>query len=249
MKLAASTAPNNPWIANYEAAALLRSGHLTLAETTFDHAINLARQTSRPDIEAQLEVGQAISESLCGQSGKAKSRSKIALQLSRSRNVVYGAALVAALAGDASATSQLTKYLTEHFSEDTIVQYNYVPTARAALALAQNRPQQAVELLQPTRNYELGQPLHSIYLRGQAYLSMRAPREASEELRKIVEHPGLVVTDPLYNVALLQLARSYAMMGDRMKARTTYESVLRRWTSADRDFSLSMQAKSEYSRL
>jgi DNA-binding winged helix-turn-helix (wHTH) protein/tetratricopeptide (TPR) repeat protein len=249
MKLALSAAPNNPWITNYQASALLRSGQLRLAKLTFNHAVDLARQTSRHDIEAQLEISQAISEALCGQFGNPKSRVRDALQLDRSRNVVYGAALVAGLTGDAPSTAQHVKYLSEHFPEDTIVQHNFVPTARAALALAQNRPREAVELLQPTRNYELGQPLHSIYIRGQAYLSMKDPTDAVTELRKIVDHPGLVVTDPLYNLSLLQLARSYAMMGDTANARATYELAMKRWKIADPDFQIEAQAKREYSSL
>jgi tetratricopeptide (TPR) repeat protein len=154
-----------------------------------------------------------------------------------------------ALAGNSAETSKLVGHMIERYPNDTLVKYNYVPTVRAALALTSKQPQMAIELLRETTPYELGQPLHSIYIRGQSLLAMGHSVEITVEFLKILDQPGLIVNDPLYDLALLQLGRSYALAGDRKKACATYEAVLRLWSNADREFAITQQARREYARI
>lgn len=51
----------------------------------------------------------------------------------------------------------------EEFPEDTIVQFNYLPTLRAKLALNSSNPQQALDALHVAAPYELGLPSYSLY--------------------------------------------------------------------------------------
>jgi hypothetical protein len=65
------------------------------------------------------------------------------------------------------------------------------------------------------------------------------------EFKKIIDHPGLVLNDPLLNLAQINLARSYAAEGDNESAKATYDLVLRRWNSADADLPILLQVKKE----
>jgi hypothetical protein len=118
--------------------------------------------------------------------------------------------------------------LVKRFSEDTIVQFNYLPTLRAKLALSRASPQEALDYLRVAAPYELGVPalgfynwpnLYPVYVRGEAYLAARQGREAAAEFQKILDHRGTVLNEPIGALAHLQLGRAYAMPGDAAKAR------------------------------
>ena len=120
-------------------------------------------------------------------------------------------------------------------------------------------PAKAIELLQVAVPYELGQPrssqtaffgaLYPIYARGQAYLAARQGAEAAREFEKVLDHPGIMVGDPIGVLAHLQLGRAYAMQGDNTKAKTAYTEFLTLWKDADIDIPVLKQAKTEYGKL
>ncbi len=53
----------------------------------------------------------------------------------------------------------------------------------------------------------------------------------------------------MHTLARLQLARAYAMAGDKPKARIAYQDFLAAWKDGDADAPLLVQAKSEYAKL
>jgi len=77
--------------------------------------------------------------------------------------------------------------------------------------------------------------LYPVYVRGEAYLAARQGVEAAAEFQKILDHPGIVLADPIGTLAHLQLGRALAMSGDHAKARTAYQAFLTRWKAAERD--------------
>ncbi|MGC2112046.1 MAG: hypothetical protein WA655_21185 [Candidatus Korobacteraceae bacterium] len=124
---------------------------------------------------------------------------------------------------------QLADDLSRDSPNDTILQNYWLPTIRAAVELAKNNPERALELLRPATAVELGQSqplvlgmMYPAYLRGQAYLATGNGNEAVTEFQKIVKHRGLVVNYPLASLAHLGLARGYALQGDTAKARAAY---------------------------
>jgi hypothetical protein len=58
------------------------------------------------------------------------------------------------------------------------------------MSLGHNQPQQAIDLLQPASHFEVSLPLHSVYLRGEAFLAMGKAPQAAEEFQKIVDRPA-----------------------------------------------------------
>jgi len=154
--------------------------------------------------------------------------------------VTAGAGFALALSGDSPRSQALTEDLSKRLPEDTRVQFTYAPTLRALLALNHGQPSKAVELLQTAIPYELGSPttggsefllgagnLYPAYVRGLAYLAAYQGAEAVGEFQKILDHRGIVLSDPIGALAHLQLGRAYALSGDRAKRNLAIRISLR----------------------
>jgi tetratricopeptide (TPR) repeat protein len=170
--------------------------------------------------------------------------------------VQYQAELALALPQDATRAQPLVYDLDRRFPEDTIVQFNFLPTTRAQIDLIHNDFARAIEALQPAAPYELGSPnsaislaLYPVYVRGEAYLAACQGSEAAAEFQKIIDHPGVVVNDPIGALAHLQIGRAYAMQGDAAKAKAAYQDFLTLWKDADPDIPIFIAAEAEYARV
>jgi ATP/maltotriose-dependent transcriptional regulator MalT len=173
--------------------------------------------------------------------------------------VEYGGAFALALSGDSSRSEALANDLETRFPEDTSVQFSYLPALRARLALNRGDPSKAIELLQTAVPQELGAPrsgiqglfgaLYPVYVRGEAYLATHHGSEAAAESQKILDHRGIVVSDPVGALAHLQLGRAYALSGDVAKARSAYQDFLTLWKDADPNIPVLVQAQAEYANL
>ena len=62
--------------------------------------------------------------------------------------------------------------------------------------------------------------LYPAYIRGRIYLAAHQGAEAAGEFQKIIDHRGIVLSDPIGALARLQLGRAYALSGDRTKSRS-----------------------------
>jgi serine/threonine protein kinase/tetratricopeptide (TPR) repeat protein len=246
-------------ISDHQAFALAYTGHLQEATKMLHRTSDLAQQAAHREEAAVFETRAALWEAFYGNAQAAKPAAMAALALAKNREVQYGAALALAMAGDSSQAQTLTNDLESSFPEDTSVKFNYLPVVRAFLALNHGDPAKAIELLQVAVPYELGQPrstqtdffgaLYPIYARGQAYLAASQGAEAAKEFNRILEHPGIMVGDPIGVLAHLQLGRAYAMQGDTTKATAAYQDFLTLWKDADPDIPVLKQAKAEYARL
>jgi hypothetical protein len=90
---------------------------------------------------------------------------------------------------------------------------------------------------------------YPVYVRGLAYLAARQPAEAAAEFQRIVDHPSIVLVDPMGALARLQLARALARSGDTAKAKNAYSDLLTVWKNADPDLPLLKQWRSEHLKL
>ncbi len=247
------------WISAREAFVAAYSGHLQNARIISNRAVAQAQQVGQPERGALWAAGAAIREAQFGNKQAATEWAHSALDLSTDRDVEYGSALALAIVGDSSHAQTLTDQIEKQFPEDTAVRFNYLPTLRAVLALNRAKPQQAVELLQVAAPHELGIPvsaisgmfgaLYPVYVRGQAYLDGNKPTEAAAEFQKILDHRGIVGSDPIGALARLQLGRANALAGDKAKAQGAYQAFFALWKDADADIPIFKQAKAEYGKL
>jgi predicted Zn-dependent protease len=170
----------------------------------------------------------------------------------------YGLALALAYAGDAGQAQALADDLSKRFPEDTIVQFNYLPTLRAKLELLHANPQEALVLLGAASPYELGvaafdyynwPSLYPVYVRGEAYLAAHQGSKAAAEFQKILDHRGIVLNEPIGALVHLQLGRAYALQGETAKSRAAYQDFIALWKDADPDIPILREAKAEFARL
>jgi tetratricopeptide (TPR) repeat protein len=240
-----------------------REGRLQLARQSARDAIELASAAGKPERMAVWETGVALWEALYGDAAAARRSATHVLEIAKGRHVTYGAALVLAIAGDRSRAQTIADDLEKRFPEDTSVQYSYLPSLRAWFALSANDSSRAIEVLRPAATYEFAQPgisfqgagggyygaMFPTYLRGQAYLASHQGAQAAAEFQKVIDHPGVILEDPVGALARLQLARAWRMAGDVGKAKAAYEDVLAIWKDADADFNLPKEARAEYAAL
>jgi predicted Zn-dependent protease len=176
--------------------------------------------------------------------------------LSRSDEIQASSALTLALAGDTRHADALGDELAKRKLLGTLLNVYWLPSTRAAIQLSHNNPDKAVQELEGTSRFELGDvmggdgvPFLPVYLRGQAFLALRQGREAAAEFQKYIDHPGVVMNNPIGAVARVGLARAYSMQGETVKARAAYEDFFSLWQDADPDVPILKQAKAEYAKL
>jgi len=245
--------------ATREALAHAYFGHVMEARKTLRHAIGMATRADQRERAADWEAMGALWEVFFGNSDAARQGAIRALQLANGREATYLAAFVLARTGDSSRSRALINDLDKRFPENTSVQFSYLPTLRALSALNFGDPRKAVELLEVATPNEMGAPqvsgtmgvgaLYPIYVRGEAYLAARQGARAAAEFQKILDHRGIVISDPIGALAHLQLGRAFALSGDKTKAKTAYQDFLTLWKDADPDIPILKQAQAEYAKL
>jgi len=244
-------------ILELEAEAAAYWGHLKESRNLSRLAVASAMRAEESEIATSFEANAALREALLGRTAEVRLHAEPTYGVSMGRGTRYAAALSFALAGDSPRAQLLADDLARRYPDDTIVNFNYLPTIRAQIALDRKDPARAIELLQSAAPYELGGMggvwwelfLGPVYVRGQAYLAQRKGREAAAEFQKILDHRGVVGTSPVGALEHLQIGRAYGLSGDKAKAKSAYADFLTLWKDADPDIPILKQAKAEYAKL
>ena len=241
-------------IMDFEADSAAYAGQVARANTLTQRAMASPSSAEEKDTAARHDAGTALREALFGNAAEARKAATTGLRFSADRDVKAAEAIALALAGDTLEAQTLAGDLAKRFPEDTLVQFNYLPTICASISLAQNAASKAIEELQVASPYELGTlPAHlslmPVYVRGQSYLAARDGRAAAAEFQKIFDHRGVVLTGAIGALAHLGLGRAFALEGDNARARTAYQDFFALWKNADPDIPILQEAKSESSKL
>ena len=255
---AAGNAADEEMLLALEADTAAYFGHLEKAREFSRQATDSAGRGGEKERAATYHAASVLREALLGNADKAGQQAILAKGRRSGRDVDYGLALAMAYAGKAGQAQTLVDNLGKRFPEDTVVQFNYLPTLRAKLELLHAKPQEALVILGAASPYELGLPafdyynwpnLYPVYVRGEAYLAAHQGKEAAREFQKILDHRGIVLNEPIGALAHLQLGRAYAMQGDTVRSRTAYQDFLALWRDADPDIPVLKQAKAEYAKV
>ncbi|MGB0036792.1 MAG: protein kinase [Candidatus Acidiferrales bacterium] len=239
-----------------EADTAAYSGRLRNARELSRRAMDSAERAGEKETAATHSAVSGLREALFGNAGEGRQRAAMAMERSAGRGVQYGAALALAYTRDDARVQALANDLGKRFPEATIVQFNFLPTLRAKLAVNRGNPSEAIESLRTAAPYELGASrskpwtaMFPVFVRGEAYLAAHQGREAAAEFQKILDHRGIVTNEPIGALAHLQIGRAYAMQGDTAKARAAYQDFLTLWKDADPDIPILIAAKAEYAKL
>jgi tetratricopeptide (TPR) repeat protein len=233
-------------------------GRLKKAREISQRAIDSAERSGQRETTATYIAQSSLREALFGNAEEARQRAGSAIDRSTGRDAQYGAALALAFLGDDRLARSLTSDLARRFPEDTIVQFNYLPTLRAELAVSRGHALEAIETLEIAAPYELGattassygwNAMYPVFVRGEAYLAARKGSEAAAEFQRIIDHRGIVVNEPIGAIAHLGLARAYVSQANTAKARAAYQDFFALWKDADSDIPILKQARDEYARL
>ena len=235
---------------------LAYSGHLKEAKSAVQRAADLNQAPDQRGKKALFLLGPALWDAFFGNVSAARKSASEAADLSKDRDVEYGAAFALALSGESSRSRALANDLEMRFPEDTGVEGFYLPAIRALLELKNGgEASNAINLLQVSRPFDRGVPpsiapafigpFYTVYVRGLAYLAAKQGPEAAAEFQKVIDGRNIVVSDPVGALAHLQLGRALALSGDKAKAKAAYQDFLTLWKDADKDIPVLIQAQKE----
>ncbi|HET9531493.1 MAG TPA: tetratricopeptide repeat protein, partial [Blastocatellia bacterium] len=212
-------------------------------------AVELATRSDAKEVAAQYVVEAALRGAVFEQCPQIKGTTSQSLALERNTLSLTRGAMALALCGEAGQAQSLIDELTKRYPKDTLINTLWLPVIRAAVEINRNNPAQAVQLLEAARRYEAAGEFWPQYMRGLAYLRLKAGNESAAEFQKMLENRGQAPLSALYPLAGLGLARAAALTGDLSKSRKAYQDFLALWKDADPDIPILQKARQEYEQM
>jgi tetratricopeptide (TPR) repeat protein len=163
----------------------------------------------------------------------------------------FRAAAALAMTGAASDALPLVTGAEQRYPEATFVRTLLTPVTRAAIALRQQKPDIALQALEPAASTEFGTVAGLVpsYVRAEAYRQAGSAPEAIREYENVLSHRGVDPFAPTVALAHLGIARAHGRAGDTAASRRAYEELFAIWKSADADLPPLVAARAEYARL
>jgi len=232
-----------------EIARAAGHGQIRKARELTNRGVDLAQGRQLSEATAAFITTQAALEAKAGSYSQARDQAMKALKIAHGKHVEYYAALAFARAGESTEATSLASDIAKHFPLDTFENKVHIPVVLALVEIHRGNPGRAIELLQPSSDYEFGEEqfLVPAEVRGEAYLQMHNGKSAGEEFQKILDHRGVAPFD--FPLAKLGSARAYLLLGDNLKAKAAYNDFFSFWKDADPDIPILKQAKAEYAKL
>ena len=131
-------------------------GQFRSARDLSERAVGLAEQNNVREIASQYALRAVLREAVAGKCDKVRERVAEALDIGRNTATVE-AAITLALCGELSQAQAMVDEMLRRNPKDTLLNAIFAPTVRAAIELNRNNPSQAIQILQATARYEMGQ--------------------------------------------------------------------------------------------
>ena len=103
-----------------------------------------------------MKLNEALREAELGNREQARKMATETLTISTGKDIDIRVALTLARAGDIAQAQKQAEKLDREFPQATMVQNYALPVIRAAIELQKNNPSAAIEILQVTLPYEMG---------------------------------------------------------------------------------------------
>lgn len=233
-------------------------GHAEKARELSRRAVEVAQQTQLAEPAAIWEGMGALREAYFGNAQEARKGADKVLDIApKSRDAQVLAILILTRIGQTQRAQTMLDDLTAANVSNTIVQSAWAPTIRAELAMADQKPAKALEVLENVRPYERGQLIGNlsyscmipVYLRGEAYLAAGKGPLAYAEFQKLLDSRGVVGNCWSAALAPLQQARAKMLLGSKDGARAKYQEFFALWKDADSNVPILKMARAEYAKL
>jgi serine/threonine protein kinase/tetratricopeptide (TPR) repeat protein len=242
--------PDEFLVSEFLAGTQQFSGQYRKAAATIQQAFEQAGRAKAPDVQAGALLSNAEARGLAGLCEGNEAAVQQALALDKSKQIQAYAVLAAAVCGNGKLALPMAQELSKKYPEDTLIQDMYLPLAKALVALAEGRPQEAAGSAEAAKPFDAIYP--GSYVQGLAYLQLHDAGHALNAFKAATQSRGgslLSGASPFYAQAQLGLARAYAMGGDKANAKKAYEAFFVTWKDADADLPMLVAAKKEYTAL
>ncbi|MFY9675835.1 MAG: winged helix-turn-helix domain-containing protein [Terriglobales bacterium] len=225
-----------------QAADMNVHGQRRQSHKLYQRAADTARHLGFRYVADEYEEADALADALSGNCQTARRLGRPVLAM--------------AVCGEVAAAEKIAAETSKSLPNGTIWNAVLLPEIQATIALHRDEPAKSVELLASASPYERAYP-DAIYVRGLAYLRMHRGAEAAAEFQKIVDRKGAnwgaTWVHPnwgqRYSLSYLGMARGYALAGDTVSAKKTFQDFFELWKDADPDIPVLKQAKAEYAKL
>jgi DNA-binding winged helix-turn-helix (wHTH) protein/tetratricopeptide (TPR) repeat protein len=258
----AKDTPAAPYMMLQQALMDFAQGKVKIAEETYASAVDAYRKqgqseavsrtlSAMPRIESDLGFTQMTYALLSRMSEGGDSSQAGSSQPESNQSLTGGSADISvawAQAGEASRAQALLKSELDAHPASILWQEDFAAQIKAALALSQQKPEDAIDALKPAIAFDM-RSFAAPALRGRAYLAANQPALAEAEFHKILDHPGIEPLSHNYPLAQLGLARALALQGKTEAAGFAYKVVLQIWKDADPGLPRFKEAKAEYLKL
>jgi Tfp pilus assembly protein PilF len=236
---------SEPIAVDAEAQVAAGRGQLRRALELHQRAADLADRAGQRSMTANFLISAASDCALLGQPQQARSLLNKALAIDPGYLTQPISLYVAATAGDKATAERGLQRMAAEFPDSELKR----DRDRADIqAMLESDPRKALADLEPARRFERSAPWVN-YDRGNIYLKLKDGNSAAAEFQKVLAARTI---DPLvsyHQLAVLGLARAYALAGDNTKARTAYQDFLGNWKDADPDLGPLKEAKMEYAKI
>jgi eukaryotic-like serine/threonine-protein kinase len=240
---------NESLLLTLASAATSGWGQARAARALSQRAETLSVAHDNPEEASNTAYDESLFEAEVGNAAEAKLSVEQALRWNLDPASRGFAALSLARIGEVNRAASLV-HEADVSPLDTVLNAVVLASARAAIQLARNNPQQALEELKPAVPYDLAELSSgaTFYLRGLAYLQAGSATDAQQQFQKLIDNHGSAVT-VYWPLAHLGLARAYAAGGETEKALEAYRSFFALWKDADPDLRILRDAQAEYQKL
>ena len=204
-----------------EAQAAMAKGRLRAGRQFVGRAETLGLQLGLLELTSQVLATHAVWESEVGDPRLAEQLAAAALSMSENSSTRALAVLAFARTGATSRAAAVLKRIESGPADvDPAVAAGSRRKLAAALALASNRPAEAIDALAALHPYEDGGVINHValrgdvaelgvhHLRGLARLALGQGAEAAVEFQRIIDQRGVSPLSPYYALAPLNLARA-----------------------------------------
>ena len=231
-------------------------GEFTKARELTRRAADSALRAQEKETAAEYLAHNSIRDALEGNFTAAKQEAQAAVAQANGRHAEAFSAIALGLAGDSAQAERMAGDLAKRFDQDTIVQFDYLPMIRAAIALQSGNGGKALEDLKTSLPYEMGQTnsaftfaLYPAYLRGQSDLATKQGAAAASEFQKILDHPGVIGNQPIGALARLGQGVRTPCQAIPRRPRPLTRIFSPCGTTQTRDSPILKQAKAEFAKL